>query len=93
MSSIDGTESVGQPRFTLAKAPPSDDAFTDYDEQHFAIYLGLLHASADGLKEDEMCRTVLGIDPQTPGSREVLRSHLERARWLSAAGYHHLLDC
>jgi hypothetical protein len=73
--------------------PPSDDAFTPYDERHFAIYLSLLHASADGLGEDEMCRTVLGIDPQTPGSNETLRSHLERARWFSTTGYRHLLDC
>lgn len=92
-SSTDGSEPVGRPRYTLAKAPPSDDAFTPYDEQHFAIYLGLLHASADGLCEDEMCRAVLGVDPQTPGSKETLRSHLERARWFSTTGYRHLLDC
>lgn len=92
-SSTNESESVNRPRFPLAKAPPSDDAFTEYDEQHFAIYLGLLHASADGLCEDEMCRTVLGVDPQTPGSKETLRNHLERAHWISATGYRHLLDC
>lgn len=92
-SDINGSESVGRPRYILAKAPPSDDAFTPYDEQHFAVYLGLLHASADGLCEDEMCRTVLGVDPQTPGSKDTLRSHLARARWFSTTGYRHLLDC
>lgn len=92
-SDTDESEPVGRPRYTVAKAPPSDDAFTPYDEQHFAVYLGLLHASADGLGEDEMCRTVLEIDPRTPGSKETLQSHLERARWFSTTGYRHLLDC
>lgn len=92
-SSTNESESVGRHRAPLAKAPPSDDAFTAYDEQHFAIYLGLLHASADGVCEDEMCRNVLGVDPQAPGSTETVRSHLERARWFSTTGYRHLLDC
>jgi len=93
MSTSSESQSVSRSRSPLAKAPPSDDAFTRYDEEHFAIYLGLLHATADGLCEDEICRTVLDIDPQASGSKETLRSHLERARWFSTTGYRHLLDC
>jgi hypothetical protein len=71
---------------------PTTDAFTPYDEAHFALYLTLLHASADGWSEERMCRSVLKIEPENPRSVEILRSHLARARWLSAEGRRHLLD-
>lgn len=93
-SSTEESESVSRPRSPLAKAPPSDDALTDYDEQHFAIYLGLLHARAEGATDAEMCRNILGIDPDLDPewARAVLQSHLDRAHWLSTSGRGRILE-
>jgi hypothetical protein len=74
--------------------PPTTDAFTPYDEAHFAIYLSLLHASAEGTSKEEMSRQILGIDPEAEPDRAqaTLEALLGRAIWLSEAGYRHLLE-
>ena len=77
---------------TLRDTPPHADAFTAYDEEHFALYLTLLHASGEGWSEKRICRSVLGIDPEAPDAMQTLRSHLARAHWLSTDGRNHLLD-
>jgi hypothetical protein len=78
----------------IADEAPTADAFTDYDKAHFAIYLSLLHATGEGMGEDDMSRAILGIDPgrEPERARKSLQSHLQRARWMSESGYRHLLE-
>jgi len=78
----------------IADAAPTADAFTAYDEAHFAVYLTLLHASADGTSDTEMCRDILGVDPDAEPERAktMLQSHLDRARWLSSDGRQRILE-
>lgn len=78
---------------TIADQVPWSDRVTPYDEAHFVIYLRLLDASADNAGDEEMARVVLGIDPasQPERAKKALRSHLERARWMTEAGYRDLL--
>ncbi len=73
---------------------PSCDELTDYDRDHFVIYVRLLDASAAGACDDEICRIVLGIDPSKESDRakRVLASHLRRARWMTEHGFRHLLE-
>lgn len=79
---------------TLAAEAPAADAFTPYDEAHFAVYLSLLHASAEGVSDAAMCQEILGIDPQTDPDRAktMLQSHLARVRWLSTSGRRRILE-
>lgn len=78
----------------LSKVAPTADALTAYDETHFAVYLSLLHASAEGMTDAEMCRDILGIDLEAEPERAkaTLRSHLDRARWLSTDGRRRILE-
>src|SRR5438309_831032 len=78
----------------LADRAPTLDDFTPYDEAHFAVYLSLLHASAEGTSADEMCRNILRIDSAEEPVRAaaMLQSHLERARWLAANGHQLILE-
>jgi hypothetical protein len=79
---------------SLNTEAPTADALTGYDEAHFAIYLSLLHASAEGADDADMCRDILGIDPEAEPERAkaVLQSHLDRARWLSSDGRQRILE-
>jgi hypothetical protein len=83
-----------QKAIVVAETAPTADAFTPYDDVHFAVYLSLLHASAEGVSDAMMCREVLGIDPETDPDRAkaMLKSHLDRARWLSAEGRSRILE-
>ena len=78
----------------LAEAAPTADALTAYDEAHFAVYLSLLHANANGVSDTEMCRDILGIDAAAEPERAktMLQSHLDRARWLSSDGRQRILE-
>ena len=79
---------------SLASNAPTADAFTAYDETHMAVYLSLLHASAEGATEAEMCRDILGIDAAAEPDRAktMLQSHLKRAHWLSTSGRQRILE-
>lgn len=81
-------------RAKLGDHAPTEDTFTPYDESHFAVYLSLLHASAEGVDADAMCLDILGIDPTENPARAsaTLKSHLDRALWLSANGRAKLLE-
>jgi len=59
------------------------------DRAHFREYVRLLDAHASGMSRDEMCISILSIDPaKSPDSAyEILNSHLERAKWMSSIGY------
>ena len=76
----------------VANRAPDDDRVTAYDEANFALYLRLLDASDAGANPKEMCRVILGRDPDTdPESMNSLNSHLSRARWMCEKGYKFLL--
>lgn len=78
----------------IADEVPWSDRVTPYDQAHLVTYLCLLDANGDGASEDEMARTVLGIDPENEPERaqRAVRSHLKRAQWMTETGYRDLLD-
>jgi hypothetical protein len=77
----------------VADEVPEATTLTRYDEEHLAIYVGLLDAQAEGAEWDEAALLVLQIDPvREPGrARRVWESHLARAKRLAEHGYGHLL--
>lgn len=77
----------------VAGTAPSADILTAYDELHFATYLRLLDAEAEGADWQEVARIVLHIDPMREPDRawRAHATHLARARWLTETGYRHLL--
>ena len=76
----------------VADRAPDADCVTAYDEAHFALYLRLLDASRADANSKEMCRMILGRDPDLdPESLNSLNSHLKRARWMCENGYKDLL--
>ena len=77
----------------IADDVPWSDSITGYDEAHFAVYLRLLDAAADGAAVEEMARVVLGIDSakEPDRARKAVTSHLRRAQWMTQKGYRHLL--
>jgi len=72
---------------------PSDAILTRYDQQHLVTYLRLLDAEAEGADWREVARVVLHIEPEQEPDRakRAWESHLARARWMTEAGYGHLL--
>ncbi len=74
----------------LRRLAPTDDVVTDYDRAHFQQYVRLLDAQTEGLSADEMCRAILEIDPliQPDAARMTLKSHLDRATWMTRVGFH-----
>ena len=74
--------------------PPADDRVTAYDERHFITYLRLLDAAEEGADWREVAQIVFGLDATREPDRVriVYESHLDRARWMTAHGYRHLLD-
>ena len=72
---------------------PSDAILTRYDQQHLVTYLRLLDAEAEGADWRVVARIVLHIDPEREPARakRAWESHLARARWMTEAGYRHLL--
>ena len=77
----------------LSDNAPSDAILTRYDQQHLVTYLRLLDAEAEGADWREVARIVLHIDPEREPDRakRAWESHLARARWMTEAGYRHLL--
>jgi hypothetical protein len=73
----------------LQPVAPTGNAITDYDRAHFQQYVRLLDGYSAGLDDDELCKSILDMDPRPDrnAARRILRSHLERARWISQAGY------
>jgi hypothetical protein len=77
----------------IADDVPWSDHVTDYDRDHFVIYVRLLDAERDGASEDDMARTILGIDPtkEPDRAKRALASHLKRAHWMTKQGFKDLL--
>lgn len=73
---------------------PTGDVITAYDEQHFVTYLRLLDAKAEGADWKDVARIVLHRDPVAEEQRtyHCWQSHLDRAQWLSRAGYRKVLE-
>jgi hypothetical protein len=76
---------------TIADEVPWSEHVTDYDRAHFLVYLRLLDGLILGAGEDELCRTILNLDPEADGAQRTLRSHVSRARWMTQTGYKDLL--
>ncbi len=72
---------------------PWTEHVTDYDRDHFVIYVRLLDAERDGVSNDAMAKNILGIDPAKDSvqAQRTLASHLKRAHWMTAQGYKDLL--
>ncbi|MBN8500010.1 MAG: DUF2285 domain-containing protein [Sphingomonadales bacterium] len=73
---------------------PADDRITAYDERHFVTYLRILDADGEGADWREVASIVFGLDVtiEPDRARLVHDSHLDRARWITEQGYHHLFD-
>ncbi len=73
---------------------PADHILTGYDEQHLVTYLRLLDADKAGADWREVAKIVLHIDParEPDRAKRAWESHLARARWMTEAGYRHLLQ-
>lgn len=74
--------------------PPQTDRVNAYDEKHLAIYVRLLMAEEEGADWREVVEVLFGLDPaREPDRAKVVHdSHLARARWMTDAGYQHLLE-
>lgn len=74
--------------------PPITDRVNAYDEKHLAIYVRLLMAEEEGADWREVVDVIFGIDParEPDRAKTVHDSHLARARWMTEAGYQHLLE-
>lgn len=74
--------------------PPQTDRVNTYDEKHLAIYVRLLMAEEEGADWREVVEVLFGLDPaREPDRAKVVHdSHLARARWMTDAGYQHLLE-
>jgi hypothetical protein len=74
--------------------PPHTERVNAYDEQHLAVYLQLLMAEEEGADWREVVRVIFGLDPthEPARAKTVHDSHLARARWMTEAGFRHLLE-
>lgn len=77
----------------LRDTPILDGKITDYDRVHLQAYLRLLDAAAAHADWREAASLVLGldVDKDPSGARRIHDIHLDRARWMAAAGYKDLL--
>lgn len=75
--------------------PPESSELTPYDESHLVDYLRLLDADSDGADWREVAALIFGIDATADPERAITMhaTHLARARWMTEAGYVHLLGC
>lgn len=82
----------------MANSPISDLApdgpdLTAYDRDQMPTYLRLIDAADDGADWREAVEIIFGVDPNADieRARATYDSHLARARWISAQGYHSLV--
>lgn len=75
-------------------SPPQAETITDYDERHLITYIRILDATAEGADWREIVQILFGIDAEQEPNRakNVHDNHLARARWMTQAGYRHLLQ-
>jgi hypothetical protein len=72
--------------------PPNTEELTDYDRQHFKLYLRLLDTEADDVDWRKAAISLFGIDPvrEPERARQIYEEHLARARWMALTGYRQL---
>jgi hypothetical protein len=72
----------------LLREAPVGEELTDYDREHFGVYLLLLDWSAAGAdwrhSMKELALEVLIQDPEA--ARQMYDTHLERALWMTRTG-------
>ncbi|MBO6638428.1 MAG: DUF2285 domain-containing protein [Roseitalea sp.] len=72
---------------------PTDEMLTGYDRRCFKLYIMLIDADDAGVPWDDsyphLFDEPIGAHRQQAERRH--RSHLHRARWMTAAGYRQLL--
>lgn len=78
----------------LDDGPPLTERVSAYDEAHFSTYLRLLDAAEEGADWREATRVIFGLDVAADPERakRIHDTHLARARWMTEAGYRHLLE-
>jgi hypothetical protein len=78
----------------LDDGPPLTERVSAYDEAHFATYLRLLDAAEEGADWREAASVIFGLDVAADPERakRIHDTHLARARWMTEAGYRHLLE-
>ncbi len=78
----------------VADQAPHGPDLTDYDRQHFALYVRLLDAAKEGAEWTEVVHVLFGLDPNRDRerARRVYDSHLARARWMTEHGFQDLLN-
>ncbi|MCF6328109.1 MAG: DUF2285 domain-containing protein [Devosiaceae bacterium] len=66
---------------------------TEYDRQHFRVYLFLLDASDKGIDWRVSYKEAFDNDPDInpEKSKAIYQAHLKRAKWMTTAGYQQLL--
>lgn len=71
---------------------PWSDTLTDYDNEHFTLYMNILVFKAQNASEEDIALKLLGIDPAREPSRarKAVISHLARVQWLVMTGYKEL---
>lgn len=74
--------------------PPLTERVNAYDERHLATYLRMLMAEEEGADWREVVLVLFGLDParEPDRAKTVYDSHMARARWMTEAGYRHLLE-
>lgn len=77
----------------LRDEPPVYEHVTAYDRAHLQAYVRLLDAAAAHADWREAAALILGLDVEhdPARARRVHDAHLERARWMSRAGYRGLV--
>ena len=77
----------------LKPRAPQGNKVTEYDREHFDLYLRLLDGEAASEPWEEVATRVMGLEiDDIEAARLCWQSHLERARWMSKEGYLQLLD-
>ncbi len=76
-----------------AATAPKGDALTVYDRANVKLYMRLLDAETSDATLPEMAQVLFGIDAEAEPdfARDVVESHLARARWMTEIGYRLLL--
>lgn len=78
---------------TIAEQAPTEAWITDYDREHFGVYLRLIDATNAKAPWREAAKIVLGLDLDGDADRAkaIYDSHIARARWMVENGFRDLL--
>lgn len=76
------------------KLPDHVEVITPYDRGHLPHYVRLLDAASENAPWNEAVEVIFGVDStaEPESARRIYNENLRRARWMSEAGYAHLLE-